>query len=246
MASAERTVQNVIDGKPCDADRRGVVRTWWSRSAAQVFGTAPVSDTDDVARAYDAAAAARQGWGRSTPSQRQQAMLKIADLMAEHADALVDAESQNTGKIRSLTRSEELEVAIDQVRFFAGAARLLEGRAGGEYMEGFTSYVRREPIGVVGQVTPWNYPLMMAIWKIAPALAAGNTVVLKPSDTTPVSTSLLAEIAQEALPPGVLNVVCGDRRHRPRAGRAPRRPAWSASPAPPGPASRWPAPPRPT
>jgi betaine-aldehyde dehydrogenase len=206
----ERVVRNVIDGKPCDAVQGG--RTPLVEPVhGTVFGTAPVSDADDVARAYDAATAARAGWGRSTPSQRQQALLRIADLMTEHADALVDAESQNTGKIRSLTRSEELDVAVDQVRFFAGAARMLEGRAGGEYMEGFTSYVRREPIGVVGQVTPWNYPLMMAVWKIAPALAAGNTVVLKPSDTTPVSTAMLAEIAQEALPPGVLNVVCGDR-----------------------------------
>jgi betaine-aldehyde dehydrogenase len=210
MTSAERTVQNVIDGKPCDATagrRTDLVEP----VRGTVFGTAPVSDGDDVARAYDAAAGAKQGWGRSTPSSRQQAMLKLADLMTEHADALVDAESQNTGKIRSLTKSEELDVAVDQVRFFAGAARLLEGRAGGEYMEGFTSYVRREPIGVVGQVTPWNYPLMMAVWKIAPALAAGNTVVIKPSDTTPVSTALLVELAQEALPPGVLNLVCGDR-----------------------------------
>jgi len=213
--TGDRTVRNVVDGKPCDAvaGRRSELV---EPVHGSVFGTAPLSDADDVARAYDAAAAARHEWGRSTPSQRQQALLRLADLMTEHADDLVEAEAQNTGKIKSLTRSEELDVMVDQVRFFAGAARLLEGRAAGEYMEGFTSYVRREPIGVVGQVTPWNYPLMMAIWKIAPALAAGNTVVLKPSDTTPVSTALLAEIAQEALPPGVLNVVCGDRD----AGRA--------------------------
>ncbi len=210
MASEERTVQNVIDGKPRDAV--GGRRTELVEPVrGSVLGTAPLSDAADVAAAYDAAAAARAGWGRATPSQRQQALLRLADLMTEHADDLVDAESQNTGKIRSLTRYEERDVAIHQVRFFAGAAPKLDGPAGGEYMEGFTSYVRREPIGVVGQVTPWNYPLMMAVWKIAPALAAGNTVVIKPSDTTPVSTALLAEIAQEALPPGVLNVVCGDR-----------------------------------
>src|SRR6266545_3205974 len=127
------------------------------------------------------------------------------------ADDLVAAESQNTGKPIELTASEEIPPMIDQVRFFAGAARLLEGRSAGEYMAGFTSYVRREPVGVVGQVAPWNYPMMMAIWKLAPAIAAGNAVVLKPSDTTPVSTVLLAEIAAEFLPAGVLNVVCGDR-----------------------------------
>ena len=141
--------------------------------------------------------------------------------MAEHADVLVDAESQNTGKIRSLTRSEELDVAIDQVRFFAGAARMLEGRAGGEYMEGFTSYVRREPIGVVGQVTPWNYPLMMAVWKIAPALAAGNTVVIKPSDTTPVSTALLGRDRPGGAAAGRPERGLRRPRHRPGARRAP-------------------------
>ncbi|WP_183094836.1 gamma-aminobutyraldehyde dehydrogenase [Nocardioides stalactiti] len=215
MGDQERVVRNVIDGKPCDASA-GRRTELVEPVRGEVFATAPASDATDVAQAYDAADRARSGWGRATPSQRQQAMLRLAELVAEHADDLVDAEVANTGKIRSLTRSEELDVAVDQLRFFAGAARMLEGRAGGEYLAGFTSYVRREPIGVVGQVTPWNYPLMMAVWKIGPALAAGNTIVLKPSDTTPVSTALLAEIAQEALPPGVLNVVCGDRD----AGRA--------------------------
>jgi betaine-aldehyde dehydrogenase len=123
----------------------------------------------------------------------------------------VAVESRNTGKPLGLTASEELPPSVDQLRFFAGAARVLEGRSAGEYMKDHTSYVRREPIGVCAQVTPWNYPLMMAVWKIAPALAAGNTVVLKPSDTTPVSSLLLAEIAAEFLPPGVFNVLCGDR-----------------------------------
>jgi betaine-aldehyde dehydrogenase len=120
-------------------------------------------------------------------------------------------ESENTGKPLALTASEEMPMAVDQVRFFAGAARVLEGRSAGEYMSGLTSFIRREPIGVCGQVTPWNYPMMMAIWKIAPALAAGNAVVLKPSDTTPASTVLLAEVAADIFPPGVLNVVMGDR-----------------------------------
>jgi len=144
-------------------------------------------------------------------SERQQALLKFADALEARADDLVAAESQNTGKPVQLTLDEEVPPMVDQVRFFAGAARLLEGRSAGEYLKGFTSYVRREPVGVVGQVTPWNYPMMMAIWKLAPAIAAGNTVVLKPSDTTPVSTVLMAEIAAEFLPAGVLNVVCGDR-----------------------------------
>ena len=149
---------------------------------------------------------------------------KFADAIEARADELVDAECRNTGKPRALTASEELPPAVDQLRFFAGAARVLEGRSAGEYLAGHTSYVRREPIGVCAQVTPWNYPLMMAIWKIAPALAAGNTVVLKPSDTTPVSTLLLAEIAAEFLPPGVFNVVCGDRDTGRAPGRRTRRP----------------------
>jgi betaine-aldehyde dehydrogenase len=210
MSGQERVVHNVIDGKPCDAIS-GARSELVEPVRGSVFASAPLSAAEDVAAAYDAAGRARRAWGTATPSQRQQALLKIADLVAEHADDLVAAEVANTGKIASLTRSEELDVAVDQLRFFAGAARMLEGRAAGEYMAGFTSYVRREPIGVVGQVTPWNYPLMMAVWKIGPALAAGNTIVLKPSDTTPASTALLAGIAQEALPPGVFNVVCGGR-----------------------------------
>ncbi|HEX2770829.1 MAG TPA: aminobutyraldehyde dehydrogenase, partial [Micromonosporaceae bacterium] len=150
-------------------------------------------------------------WRDATPAERQRAMLKFADAVEARAADLVDAEVRNTGKPRQLTTEEELPPSVDQLRFFAGAARVLEGRSAGEYLAGHTSYVRREPIGVCAQVTPWNYPLMMAVWKIAPALAAGNTVVLKPSDTTPVSTLMLAEIAAEFFPPGVFNVVCGDR-----------------------------------
>jgi betaine-aldehyde dehydrogenase len=137
--------------------------------------------------------------------------LKFADAFESRVDEVVAVESQNTGKPLALTHSEEIPPALAQIRFFAGAARLREGRSAGEYMAGPTSYIRREPIGVVGQVAPWNYPMMMAIWKFAPALAAGNCVVLKPSDTTPASSALLAEIAAEFFPPGVFNVVCGDR-----------------------------------
>jgi len=178
---------------------------------AQVVATAPLSSAAEVDRAYAAAAAAFDVWGDTTPAERQHALLKFADAVEARAPELVHLEAENTGKPYALTTSEELPPMVDQLRFFAGAARVLEGRAAGEYMRGHTSWIRREPIGVIGQVTPWNYPMMMAIWKIAPALAAGNTVVLKPSDTTPETTLLLAEIASEFLPAGTFNVVTGDR-----------------------------------
>ena len=175
------------------------------------YATAPLSSAQDVDQATKAAANAFSEWRDSTPSERQKALLKIADAFEARADELVALESENTGKPIALTMSEEIPPMIDQIRFFAGAARLLEGRSAGEYMRGHTSMIRREPIGVVGQVTPWNYPMMMAIWKWAPAIAAGNTVVLKPSDTTPASTVWMAQILAEHLPAGVFNVVCGDR-----------------------------------
>ncbi len=177
----------------------------------EVFASAPISGAEDVDRAMTAASTAFEEWRNTTPSDRQKALLKFADAIESRAEELVAAESQNTGKPLGLTASEELPPAVDQIRFFAGAARLLEGRSAGQYMNGFESYVRREPVGVCAQVTPWNYPLMMAVWKIAPALAAGNTVVLKPSDTTPVTSVLLAEIAAEFFPAGVFNVLLGDR-----------------------------------
>jgi len=180
-------------------------------ATGQVYATAPASSAEDVDRAMRAASAAFETWGETTPAERQKALLRMADALEARSAEFVKVESENTGKPLGLTESEELPPCVDQLRFFAGAARVLEGRSAGEYMSDHTSFVRREPIGVVAQVTPWNYPLMMAIWKIAPALAAGNTLVLKPSDTTPASTTLLAELAQEFLPPGVFNVVCGDR-----------------------------------
>jgi betaine-aldehyde dehydrogenase len=180
-------------------------------STGEAYVDAPVSGPADVDAAMAAAAAAFPSWRDATPSERSLALLRIADALEARADDLVEAESRNTGKPIALTTSEEIPPMIDQIRFFAGAARLLEGRAAGEYMADHTSYVRREPVGVCAAVTPWNYPMMMAVWKWAPALAAGNTMVLKPSDTTPVSTLLMAEIAAEHLPDGVLNVICGDR-----------------------------------
>ncbi|WP_349862479.1 gamma-aminobutyraldehyde dehydrogenase [Leifsonia sp. WHRI 6310E] len=177
----------------------------------EVYATSPVSTAEDVGDAYRAAQAAFEGWGSTTPAERQLALFRIADAMEERAEEFADAESQDTGKPRSTLVDDEILLSVDQIRFFAGAARNLEGRSAGEYMRDHTSFIRREPIGVVGQVTPWNYPLNMAVWKFAPALAAGNTTVLKPSDTTPLSTLLLAEVAAEFVPAGVLNVVLGDR-----------------------------------
>jgi betaine-aldehyde dehydrogenase len=180
-------------------------------STGEAFATAPVSGEAEVTAAFAAATEAFEGWRDATPSERSLALLRIADTFEEKAEQLVAAESQNTGKPIALTLSEEIPPMVDQIRFFAGAARMLEGRSAGEYMSGFTSYIRREPVGVCAAVTPWNYPMMMAVWKWAPALAAGNTMVLKPSDTTPASTLLMAQLMSEHLPPGVFNVVCGDR-----------------------------------
>ncbi|MFW1921054.1 gamma-aminobutyraldehyde dehydrogenase [Acinetobacter geminorum] len=175
----------------------------------EVYAQSPNATEAEVDAAYAAAKEAFKIWGRSTPSTRQKALLNLADAIEANADRLIEAQSRNTGQLKHLIASEEVGASADQVRFFAGAARLLNGTASGEYLEGLTSSIRREPVGVVGQVTPWNYPLMMAVWKIAPALAAGNTVVLKPSDTTPESTLLLAEIAAPFFPKGAFNVVLG-------------------------------------
>ncbi len=209
--SSKRSLRNFVNGESVDA-ADGRTSDLINPSTGEVFASAPVSSATDVDRAYVAADAAFEIWSDSTPSERQRAILTIADAFEAHAEELVALESENTGKPIGVTASEEIPPMIDQIRFFAGAARVLEGRSAGEYARGFTSMIRREPIGVIGQVTPWNYP-MMAVWKYIPAIAAGNTVVLKPSDTTPVSTVRMAEIIAEsgALPPGVLNVICGDR-----------------------------------
>ncbi|MFD9656325.1 gamma-aminobutyraldehyde dehydrogenase [Streptomyces mirabilis] len=209
------TFRNYIDGAFADASD-GRTLDVVDPTTGDVYATSPLSGAADVDAAMAAAAAAFPVWRDTTPSVRQRALLKIADAMEARADELVAAESRDTGKPLHLTRSEELAPAIDQVRFFAGAARMLEGRSAGEYMEGMTSIIRREPVGVCAQVAPWNYPLLMAVWKFAPALAAGNAVVLKPSDTTPASTVLIAEIIggvleELALPRGIFNVICGDR-----------------------------------
>jgi len=180
-------------------------------STGAAYLQAPVSGAADVDAALRTAATAFEAWRDTTPGERSLALLRFADAIEARTEDLVEAESRNTGKPVALTRADEVPPLSDELRFFAGAARLLEGKSAGEYLRGHTSMIRREPVGVCAQVTPWNYPMMMAVWKFAPALAAGNTVVLKPSDTTPVSTLLLAEIAAEFFPPGVFNVICGDR-----------------------------------
>jgi betaine-aldehyde dehydrogenase len=207
---ADQTFKNVINGELVDS-ASGETYDILDPTTGSVYAQAPKSGAEDVDRAYAAAAAAFETWGQTTPKDRGNALLEIARAVESRIEEINAVECKDTGKPLALTMSEEMPYASDHFKFFAGAARLLEGRSAGEYLPGHTSWVRREPVGVVGQVTPWNYPLMMMIWKIAPALAGGNTIVLKPSDTTPASSTLLAEICQEFLPPGVLNVICGDR-----------------------------------
>ena len=178
-------------------------------STGEEYARAPVSGPADVEAALRAAAGAFESWRETTPAERSLALLRMADAVQARAGEIVAAECRNTGKPVGLTMAEEIPPLVDELRFFAGAARILQGTSAGEYLAGHTSVLRREPVGVCAQVTPWNYPMMMAVWKFAPAIAAGNTVVLKPSDTTPVSTLLLAEIGAAFLPPGVFNVVCG-------------------------------------
>jgi len=205
-----KSLSNFINGKSVPA-QSGATSEVINPSTGMAYATAPVSSAADVDQAMKAASDAFVDWRDSTPSERQRALLKIADAFESRADELIAIESENCGKPISLTAAEEVPPMVDQIRFFAGAARNLEGRSAGEYMKGMTSFIRREPIGVCAQVTPWNYPMLMAVWKWAPAIAAGNTVVLKPSDTTPASTTWMAEVMSEFLPAGVFNVICGDR-----------------------------------
>jgi betaine-aldehyde dehydrogenase len=209
MATATLTkLQNFINGElvdPADGQTEEVINP----ATGEQIAEAPLSTEEDVDRAVKAARGAFEEWSTRPPNERSAALLRLADLIEEHADEISDLESADAGKPRSAVLEDEIPPMADQLRFFAGAARCLEGRASGEYMEGHTSIIRREAIGVVGQITPWNYPLMMAIWKIGPALAAGNTVVLKPAETTPVTTIKFAEWTSEILPPGVFNVIGG-------------------------------------
>ena len=208
--SEKKVFHNIINGK-VQASSSGAMMDIVNPSTGEVYASAPNSDANDVDQAFQAAGSAFGTWRWSTPGERQRALLKLADLIEDNAEELVAVESENTGKPVSLTMSEEIPPMVDQIRFFAGAARVMEGKSSGEYMRGHTSSVRREPVGPIAQVAPWNYPMMMSVWKFAPALAAGNTVVLKPSDTTPASSYWMVEQMQDIFPPGVCNLVCGDR-----------------------------------
>ena len=203
-----RTLENFIDGafRPAlDGHTEPVLNPATGEEIAQ----APLSGAADIDTAVVAARRAFESWSQTTPAVRAEALLAIAGAIEEHGEELAREEAINAGKPLAAVLGDEIGVMADNLRFFAGAARCMEGRAAGEYMEGHTSFIRREPVGVIGQVTPWNYPLLMAVWKIGPALATGNTIVLKPAETTPVTTLRLAELAAEWLPAGVLNVVCG-------------------------------------
>ncbi|MEY3452405.1 MAG: hypothetical protein RL574_143 [Actinomycetota bacterium] len=202
--------RNFIDGQHVDATK-GETLDIINPATGKVYATSPNSKQADIDAAMAAAQRGFDVWKESTPSERSLALFRIADAIEKRKDEFIAMEVENCGKPVAITTSEEIPPMVDQIRFFAGAARMLEGKSAGEYMKGFTSMIRREPVGVCAQVAPWNYPMMMAVWKFAPAIAAGNSIVLKPSDTTPATTVLLAEIAAEFLPAGVFNVVCGDR-----------------------------------
>ena len=208
MSVTVSTFQNFVGGNWVDAAEGGTAEII-NPSTGDTIGEVPNGTQADVDRAVDAAKAALPEWLETTPGERAEALLKLADALDANTEELAQLESQNVGKPVPAAR-DEIPVASDNIRFFAGAARLLEGRATGEYMRGYTSMIRREPVGIVGQIAPWNYPLMMAVWKIAPALAAGNVVVLKPSEQTPLTTLRMAQLAEEILPAGVLNVITGD------------------------------------
>jgi betaine-aldehyde dehydrogenase len=209
MATASKTkLQNFIDGEFVDA-ADGATEEVTNPANGETIAEMPLSNEEDVNRAVAAAKRAFDSWSKTTPGERGTALLKLADLIEEHAEEIADLESADAGKPRQAFLDDEIPFGADNLRFFAGAGRTMQGSAAGEYAEGRTSIIRREPVGVVGQITPWNYPLMMAIWKIGPALAAGCTIVLKPAETTPISTIKLAQLASEVLPNGVFNVITG-------------------------------------
>jgi betaine-aldehyde dehydrogenase len=207
MATTTDTLRNFIDGESIAP--QGETEAVLNPATGEEMARAPISTQEEVDRAVMAARRAFEGWSNTTPAQRSAALLALADLIEEHGNEIARLEALNAGKPIEAATNDEIPVMADNLRFFAGAARTLEGRAAGEYMEGYTSMIRREAVGVIGQVTPWNYPLMMAVWKMGPALAAGNTIVLKPAETTPVTTIRFAELAADILPKGVLNVVMG-------------------------------------
>src|SRR5437773_702667 len=200
--------KNFVGGEWVDAVEGGTMEVL-NPATGETIAEVPRGTQADVDRAVQAAKKALPEWLETTPGERAEVLLKLADAIDEHTDELAELESKNVGKPLSYAK-DELPVCSDNIRFFAGAARILEGRSAGEYMRGYTSFIRREPLGIVGGIVPWNYPLMMAVWKFAPALAAGNAQVLKPSEQTPLSLLRFVELAQDVIPAGVLNVVTGD------------------------------------
>jgi betaine-aldehyde dehydrogenase len=216
MATTAPTLHNFIASEYVDS-ADGETEPVINPATGETIALAPLSSAEDVDRAVRAARAAFPEWAATTPGERALMLLKLADAIEEHADEIAVLEADNAGKPIGAFRDDEIPFMVDNLRFFAGAARCLEGRAAGEYTAGYTSIIRREPVGVIGQIAPWNYPLMMAVWKIGPALAAGNTIVLKPAETTPLTTLKLAEYAAEIFPKGVLNVITG---HGDPAGQA--------------------------
>jgi betaine-aldehyde dehydrogenase len=206
--ATKTTLRNFIDGEFVDA-AEGATEDVTNPATGEVIAEQPLSTEEDVNRAVAAAKRAFPGWAATPPGERADALFKLADALEEHAEEMSDLEAADAGKPRNAFFEDEMPFLCDNLRFFGGAGRVMEGKAAAEFVAGRTSIIRREPIGVVGQITPWNYPLMMAIWKIGPALATGNTIVLKPAESTPVSTVKLAELAGEILPPGVLNVITG-------------------------------------
>src|SRR5579875_2583403 len=211
MTATAPTVQNLIDSQYV-AGSTGETEPILNPSTGEVIAYAPLSSEQDVDRAVEAAERAFEGWSTTPPGERALALIRLADAIEEHGEELARLESENAGKPIAAMRDDEIPFCADNLRFFAGAARTLQGPTAGEYQAGHTSFIRREPVGVIGQIAPWNYPLMMPVWKIGPALAAGNTVVLKPAETTPLTTLKLAELAAEFIPKGVLNVITGHGR----------------------------------
>jgi len=208
VTEAPTAWRNLVGGE-LTSSVEGAEREILAPATGEPIARVPEGSKADVDRAVAAADHAFESWSQTTPGERASALLRLAGALDARLEEFAQLESLNVGKPISLAR-EEMPLCVDQLQFFAGAARNLEGRSAGEYLQGYTSIIRREPVGVVGQIAPWNYPLMMAIWKIGPALAAGNTIVLKPSELTPLTTLRLAELAAEILPPGVFNVITGD------------------------------------
>ena len=208
MSVSVQKHKNLVGGEWVDAADGGTEEVI-NPATGETIAEVPKGTEADVDRAVEAAKKAWAEWRGVTPAERAELLLKLADLIDEHTEELAEIESRNVGTPLGAAR-DEMPVCSDNIRFFAGAARILEGRSAGEYMQGYTSMIRREPIGIVGQVAPWNYPLMMAVWKFAPALAAGNVSILKPSEQTPLSMLRFAELAADVIPPGVLNVITGD------------------------------------